>query len=371
MRSSTPTPPPSTRPIHVLVVEGNAASRAQLVALVEADAGLRVVGAVASPQAALDLMRHRVPDVVLMDEGAAGEGGIAGTRRIMQTHAVPIVLSATTHKASEAVVLALQAGAVACVDKPHNAQHAEVAALAHQLRLTLRLMSEVKVVRRWARAAPASEPVRPVPVPAGVPASERSTRRMVGIGASTGGPMVLQTILAALPQPFGAPVLVVQHMARGFLQGLADWLSKSTGMRVQVAEHGMVPQNGQVYLAPDACQMVLGAKGALLILRDTEPSLHQPSVAALFHSLAEVCAPQSIGVLLTGMGRDGAAELKLMRDAGAITIAQDQESSVVHGMPGEAISIGAATYVLPADKIAQTLSSLVQARVSTDFAPLP
>lgn len=372
MRSRMPPPPPLTRPIHVLVVEGNAVSRAQLVALVEADAGLRVVGAVASPQAALDLMRHRVPDVVLMDEGASGEGGIAGTRRIMQTHAVPIVLSASTHKGSEAVVRALQAGAVACVDKPHNAQHAEVAVLAHQLRLTLRLMSEVKVVRRWARATPSSESVRPpstrVPAPGSPLGRERGTRTMVGIGASTGGPMVLHTILAALPQPFDAPVLVVQHMARGFLQGLADWLAKSSGMPVVVAEHGMVPQNGHVYLAPDACQMTLGAKGTLLISRDTEPSVHQPSVAALFHSLAEVCAPRTIGVLLTGMGRDGAAELKLMRDRGAITIAQDQESSVVHGMPGEAISMGAATYVLPAGKIAQTLSSLVQARVSTDLA---
>jgi two-component system chemotaxis response regulator CheB len=325
---------------------------------------------VASAQAALDIMRQRKPDVVLMDEGAAGLGGVEATQRIMQAHAVPIVLNCTTNKTGASAFRALEAGAVACVDKPQHGSTRELEALAQQMRLTVRLMSEVKVVRRWARTAPAT------PAPRNAcqvveTAAERGGRRVVGIGASTGGPMVLQTILLALPQPFDAPVLVVQHMARGFLQGLADWLTKSTGMQVQVAENGMVPQNGQVYLAPDACQMVMGPKGTLLIRHDTEPSLHQPSVAALFRSLAEVCAPQSVGVLLTGMGRDGAAELKLMRDHGAITIAQDQESSVVHGMPGEAIAMGAATYVLPAGRIAQTLASLIQPRVNTDAAPPP
>ena len=216
-------------------------------------------------------------------------------------------------------------------------------------------MSEVKVVRRTARS-------RPAPLPAASPrALQRAAAqiKLIGVGASTGGPPVLQTILAGLPKDFPTPVLVVQHIAHGFLAGMAEWLNQTTGLQIHLASYGTTPLPGHVYLAPDDLHMGIGAGGGIVLTRE-EPENHlRPAVSFLFRSLAAAYGPNALGVLLTGMGRDGAEELKAMKDKGAITIAQDEESSVVHGMPGVAIALGGATHVLPADKIADALVALV------------
>jgi two-component system chemotaxis response regulator CheB len=178
---------------------------------------------------------------------------------------------------------------------------------------------------------------------------------MVGVGASTGGPPVLQNILSGLSRDFPAPVLVVQHIARGFLPGMVEWLGQTTGLPVHIASHGTVPLPGHVYIAPDDFHLGITSAGRLLLSR--EPADHglRPSVSFLFRSMAEHLGGNALGVLLTGMGRDGADELLRLRERGGFTIAQDRESSVVHGMPGAAIEIGAATQVLPADRIAAAL----------------
>jgi two-component system, chemotaxis family, protein-glutamate methylesterase/glutaminase len=179
--------------------------------------------------------------------------------------------------------------------------------------------------------------------------------RIVGIGASTGGPLVLQTILATLPKDFAAPILIVQHIARGFLPGMVEWLNQTTGLNVQIATHGVAALPGHAYIAPDDFHLGAASGGRMLLAREPQENGLRPAVSYLFRSLAEVCGANAVGVLLTGMGRDGAAELKLMRDRGAITIAQDRDSSVVHGMPGEAIALGAAVHVLPTERIAGAL----------------
>lgn len=221
---------------------------------------------------------------------------------------------------------------------------------------TVKLMSEVKVVRRWPRPLAATPPM---PRQGGGPLA-RAAIAVVGIGASTGGPPVLQTILAGLPKDFPAPILVVQHIAHGFLTGLAEWLDHTTGFQVHIASYGIQPLAGHVYLAPDDFQMGLGVGGRIILTKEGPENGLRPAVSYLFRSLAEVCGPRSVGVLLTGMGKDGATELKLMRDRGATTIAQDRDSSVVHGMPGEAIRLGGADHVLAADKIADGLVSIVR-----------
>jgi two-component system chemotaxis response regulator CheB len=221
-------------------------------------------------------------------------------------------------------------------------------------------MSEVKVVRRWPRsrlapaAAPVARPAELKPVPAEI--------RVIGIGASTGGPPLLQIILAGLSKDFPAPILVVQHIARGFLPGLAEWLDQTTGFRVHIASYGTGPLPGHVYLAPDDFHMGLSASGRILLTKEEPENGLRPAVSFLFRSLAEACGPNALGVLLSGMGRDGAAELKMMKDRGATTIAQDLESSIVHGMPGVAIELGGATHVLPADRIADALLTFVNRR---------
>jgi two-component system chemotaxis response regulator CheB len=183
--------------------------------------------------------------------------------------------------------------------------------------------------------------------------------RLIGIGASTGGPPVLRTILSGLPKDFSVPIFIVQHMARGFLPGMVDWLSQTTGLGVHIAAHGDEPLAGHAYVAPDDFHLAADARGHIRLAREAAENGLRPAVSYLFRSLAEGCGPSAVGVLLTGMGKDGAAELKQMRDRGAFTIAQDRDSSVVHGMPGEAIELGAASQVLPPERIAGALIAQV------------
>jgi two-component system chemotaxis response regulator CheB len=180
-----------------------------------------------------------------------------------------------------------------------------------------------------------------------------STPELVAIGASTGGPAAVRDILRRLPASFPLPIVVVQHTTVGYSNNLVSWLSGASKLAVGVAQHGDALEN-RVYIAPTGRHLVV--QGRRLALLDTPPvSLHCPSATVLFRSVAESCGARSIGVLLTGMGEDGAAGLLDMKRAGALTIAQDETSSVVFGMPGEAIRLGAAYHILPPDQIAAVL----------------
>lgn len=346
----------------MLVVDDSKTAQILLVHILESDPQIRVIGAVDDGQAALEFVSARAPDVILMDIHMPRMDGFEATRRIMETQPVPIIVcTATTNPKDVATTFrVMEAGAVACLGKPVGRGHADFDEMAENIRQTVKLMSEVKVVRRWARArlAPAPAPMaRPVAVSRG-----SAEVKFIGIGASTGGPQVLQQILAGLPKTFSVPLLIVQHIAHGFLPGLAEWLNETTALQIHIGAYGVCPLPGHVYLAPDDFHMGIGASGRLLLTKE-EPQNHlRPAVSYLFRSLADVCGPGAVGVLLTGMGKDGAAELKLMKDQGAVTIAQDRDSSVVHGMPGEAIRLGGATHVWAADRIADGLIAMVDSR---------
>jgi two-component system chemotaxis response regulator CheB len=184
--------------------------------------------------------------------------------------------------------------------------------------------------------------------------------KLLAIGASTGGPTVLQEILAGLKAHFPVPVVIVQHIAPGFVEGLAEWLRPTCALPIHVATHGERLHPGHVYLGQDGFQMRVERDGKVSLTKDPPENGHRPSVSYLFRSVAEVFGENAVGVLLTGMGKDGAEELRLMRAKGAITIAQDKESSVIHGMPGEAIQREAATYVLASGRMAGALAHLVK-----------
>ena len=291
--------------------------------------------------------------------------GCEATRRIMETRPVPIIICCGSRNPQESISTfrLMEAGRWSPASKnPAGRDHKDFDAMAAQLLQTVKLMSEVKVVRRWPRLR--REAVATESPPAPVKRSSAAKIDFIGIGASTGGPPVLQTILGALPKDLPVPVLIVQHIANGFLGGLVEWLNQTTGCKVHIAAYGTQPLPGHAYIAPDDFHMAIRSDGTLILTREEFENKLRPSVAHLFQSLAQVCGSAAVGVLLTGMGKDGAAELKRMKDRGAVTIAQDRETSIVHGMPGEAIALGAATHILPADRIAAALTMLVNAQVS-------
>jgi two-component system, chemotaxis family, protein-glutamate methylesterase/glutaminase len=353
--------------IKVLVVEDSPVARELLVYILDADPEIKVIGTVSNGIQALQAVKEKTPDVITMDIHMPQMDGFEATRKIMETSPTPIVIVTGSMDpcAVETSFRAIEAGALAIVARPQGLGHPQFESDARELIKTVKLMSEVKVVRRWtkARLAPLTTLVREIDV-------KRDHRevQVVAIGASTGGPVVLQTILSALPKDFLAPVLIVQHIAAGFTVGFVEWLNQTSCLPVHLATHGEAMLSGHVYVAPDGFQMGVRAAGQITLNHDASEHGLCPSVSFLFRSVAEAYGGKTVGVLLTGMGKDGAAELRLMKERGGVTFAQDAESSVVHGMPGEAIKLDAATYVLAPEKIAVALQNLVKSNRKSSHA---
>lgn len=351
--------------IRLVIAENSPTLRALLVHLLSADPEIRVVAEAKDGQEAVEAVARLRPDAVTMDVHMPVLDGFEATRRIMESSPVPIVIvSGTLTDQVQATFRSLEAGALAFVPRPEGPGHPLHEKTAEDLVRTVKLMSEVKVVRRWRRreaAAARPPPARRDLVPA------QADVKVVAIGASTGGPLVLQTIVSALPKRYPVPVLIVQHIAPGFVQGLADWLGGCGALPVRVAAAGERAEPGHIYLAPDGSHMGVAADGRIALGNSVEEYGMCPAVAHLFRSVALAFGGRAIGVLLSGMGKDGAAELKAMKELGAVTIAQDKESSVVHGMPGAAIALDGATHVLAPDEIGDFLAAL-RVRGSADHA---
>ena len=345
--------------IKVLIVEDSPVAQEFLTYILTSDPALQVVGVAKNGVEALEKAMRLHPDVITMDIHMPIMNGFDATRRIMETVPTPIVIVSGSMVATEVAdtFLAIEAGALAVVRRPAGMNHDAFEADVRQLIQTVKLMSEIKVVRRIPR--PVREGVF-APPPA-MQAIRPDTRiQIIAIGASTGGPLVLEKILSGLPRDLSVPVLIVQHIAQGFVKGFADWLSDASSFPVHVASQGELLVPGHAYIPPEDLHMGI-SRGPRIALSDHPPENSlRPSVNFLFRSVAQVLGPGAIGVLLTGMGRDGADELKVMRERGAITIAQDKGSSVVYGMPGEAIALGAATHILPPERIAAMLAALVK-----------
>lgn len=344
--------------INVLIAEDSPAVREFLVHLLGADPDIRIVGTAADGEQAIEAVERYRPDVITMDIHMPKMDGLEATRRIMETHPTPIVIVSGSTDPNETATMfrAIEAGALAVLKRPGGIGHPEHEAMAQELVQTVKLMAEVRTVRRWPkmRSEPASLP------PAKAVADDAAKIKVVAIGASTGGPPVLQKILAMLPRDFPVPIVIVQHMATGFIAAFVEWLAKTSSLPVQVATQGEYLVPGHVYVAPDEFQMKVGFGGKIVLARDEPENGLRPSVAYLFRSLGAVYGGGVVAGLLTGMGRDGAEELRRLKEKGAITFAQDKASSVVHGMPGEAIRLNAATLVLAPDKIAATLTELAK-----------
>jgi two-component system chemotaxis response regulator CheB len=344
--------------IRVLIVEDSAVVRELLNHILGSDPAIHVVGTANNGMEALRAMQGLKPDVVTMDINMPVMDGYEAARRIMETHPAPIVIVSVSVDPCEVATtfLALEAGAVAAVQKPPGIGHPDHEKTAKALVQTVKLMSEVTVVKRWPIRFPKTSPA---PVAGDWKSVPTGNIEVIAMGASAGGPHILQAILSRLPVDMIVPILVVQHMAPGFTQGFAEWLMESCKLPVHVAIQGENLKPGQVYIAPGGAHMGI-VNGRRVEFSNAAPvDGMRPSVSFLFESVARVYADRAAGILLTGMGRDGAEGLKAMKDEGAVTIAQNEESCLVFGMPGEAIKLGAALHVLPPQEIAAVLSVLV------------
>jgi two-component system chemotaxis response regulator CheB len=347
------------RPTRVLVVEDSPVLRDLLVHILESDPDIAVIATASNGEQAVERTHRHRPDVIAMDVHMPKMTGLDATRKIMETCPTPIVLVSGSSMRDQAASTfqALEAGALAFIQKPNGVVHALYEQAARHLCETIKLMSEVKVVRRWPKRDGAPARAR-VPERTEAIGSVATDVEVVAIGASTGGPIALKAILSDLPTDLAVPILVVQHIAVGFTDAFADWLAQTCSVAVKVAIPGQFIQAGHVYVAPDGHHMRIERGGRIALGQDQPENGHRPSVSCLFRSVAAVFGRKAIGILLSGMGSDGAEELKTMKEKGALTIAQDKESCIVHGMPGQAIGLDAATYVLSPEAIAATLRAL-------------
>jgi two-component system, chemotaxis family, protein-glutamate methylesterase/glutaminase len=342
--------------IRVLVADDSATAREYLVYLLGEDPALRVVSTARDGLEAVAEAERLKPDLIVMDVHMPRMDGFEATRQIMERVPAPIVMCSASSSREEVAMTfaALEAGALTVIDKPGGPGHPRHAESARRLIETVKLMAEVKVVRRW--------PKRERRLPPSPPSVKPDRKiRLITIGASTGGPQVISEILARVAGALAAPILVVQHIAPGFTPGLVEWLGERTGLAVKLAEPGEGARPATAYFAPDGFQMGITREGRIRLARDLAEDGFCPSASYLFQSAAETYGPSALGILLTGMGRDGATGLKRLREAGGMTIAQDKESSVIFGMPAEAIRLGAAQYVLSPAQISDLIRSLAAA----------
>jgi two-component system chemotaxis response regulator CheB len=355
---------PMKATVRVLVVDDSAVCRDFLMHLLGSDAGIEIVGSACNGALALEAVAALRPDVITMDIDMPGMDGYDVTRRIMESFPTPIVVVSAAENVREIGMSfrAIESGALSVVAKPYGGDSPESVSQAQELILMVKLMAEVKVVRRWVqRSEESSLPSDPLMTPRkSVSFGTSGGSDAIFIGASTGGPLPIRTILSLLPPGFPAAVFVVQHIAAGFGAGFAEWLSGTCRLPVRIAVDGEPIKLGCVYVAPDGSHMgVEHAPRIRLGHGETENGL-RPSVSYLFRSAAQTYGNRAIGILLSGMGKDGAEELKTLKDGGSVTFAQDRDSCVIFGMPGEAVKIGGASFILPPERIAAAVLDLVR-----------
>jgi len=357
--------------VRVLIVDDSASVRTTLGDILNADPDIEVVATASDPYVAAERIRHEVPDVIFLDVEMPRMDGLTFLRKLMSQRPIPVVIcSSLAEEGSDTLMQALEAGAVDVVTKPrvdtakfleesrmHICDVAKAAAHARLRGVRRAAVPQMQIEAKLTADAvlPALSAARTAALRSTLP----TTAPLVCIGASTGGTEALREVLQVLPADT-VGIVIVQHMPEKFTNAFARRLDTLCAMQIKEAEDGDVVQAGRVLIAPGNQHMTLrrsGSRYAVEILDGPHVSRHRPSVDVLFRSAAQNAGRNAMGILLTGMGDDGARGLLEMREAGAYTVAQDEDSSVVFGMPKEAIQRGAVDKVLPLARIAQEIQS--------------
>jgi len=340
------------RKIRVLIVEDSRVIREFLEHIIGRDPRLEIAGSVESAEEALRILDRAAPDVISMDIRLPGMNGFEATQRIMSARPTPIVVVSASVECEDLRITmnALRAGALTVLEKPVGTTSDDYEALAERLCTQLAIMSQVKVVRRHGDARVVQRvDQRLAPYPDGY--------QMLGIVSSTGGPNALVQILGGLGEDFPLPILLVQHITSSFLEGFASWLDSVCPFSVEIVTSRTAPARGKVYIAsPD--RHLRAERGYLQVDAGDPICAQRPSGTVLFQSMANTYGSGALAALLTGMGNDGAEGLLRVRQCGGHTIAEDESTAVVYGMPAEAVRLGAVAESLPLPAIAPRLLEL-------------
>ncbi len=342
---------------------------------------IEVVGTAKNGLEALKLIPQVQPDVICTDLHMASMNGLELTREVMQKDPRPILVISRSVQADDPqnIFQLLEAGAVDIFPKPENGLTSSYDAIQQELINRIKVLSGVKVfTRRLSQTNNIKQnngqqlfpkniqdkvvktPI--VSVPQTIPKYPRSSKKIIkvlAIGASTGGPQALKTVLGDLPSNFPVPIICVQHISHGFLTGLVNWLDHECKLPVKIAISGQFPQTGVIHFPPEEHHLELDNRGRFLCSKTPAIGGHCPSITVTLKSVANFYGFSAAGVLLTGMGRDGADGMLAISQTGGLTIAQDEASSVVFGMPKEAIALGAAKYILPINDISPMLLNYI------------
>ena len=350
--------------IRVLIVDDSAVLRQTTRLILQSDSNIMVIGEANNGSDAVSMAERMRPDVITMDIRMPKMDGPQAIRQIMAANPMPIIVVTSVDLAQEMDLSAqlTKLGAVSVLQRPETVSAPNFKTFASKLVEQVKLMSTVKVVRHT-RTDKATLADGGIKMPLLVLKPPAKTE-IIAIGSSTGGPAALHKLLGALPADLPVPIVIVQHISFGFVQGLAEWLNDACSIKVKVAQAGEKVQPGIAYLGPDNNHMLVDRLNRIALNPSELVGGHRPAVTTLFQSIAQSYGPAAIGVILTGMGADGAVGMLTLYESGAITIAQDEASCVVFGMPKEAIALGAVQQILPLDRIAQTLGSMITLQVA-------
>lgn len=330
--------------IRVLIVDDSALVRQSLKNILSADPGIEVIGEARDGREGCEKTRLLRPDVITMDLTMPVMGGLEATERIMEEAPTPIIVVSSMEV--NVIVKALGLGAMDFV-----AVTQDIDTLSDEIREKVRIASHVRAIRRMKISH----------APRKVPFKKDLAQKVVAIGISTGGPQALQVLLAKLPADLPASVLVVQHISPGFVQGLISWLGATSAIHLQLAKAGDALQNGTVLFAPDGFHMVVDENGRIELKEDlTHKMLHVPAIDVMMASVAKVYGETAVGIIMTGMGRDGVEGIGAIKRTGGYTIAQDEKTSVIYGMNKTAIDKGCIDRILPLDAIAEEIVRAVR-----------
>lgn len=345
--------------IRLMIVEDSAATREMLVYALASEGDIEIVAVAVNGEEAVAMAGRFKPDIILMDINMPVLNGYEASQKIMQENPTPILLMSATWdiKETEIIVKSMRIGVLGVYEKPYGPGHPKYKELYDKILADIRLMSDVKVVRRWNH-----DGTHPVCDSKSIQKIECKRRcSFILIGASTGGPPILHTILKALPSDYSIPILVAQHMSIEFIDSFVQWLDSECTLNVKKAEKGEKILGGNVYIAPAKYHLAL-EKNRIQLLEAQETELYVPSVSKLFGSVNAVNADEVVAVLLSGMGNDGAEEMVKLKQGSAVTIGQNEATSVVFGMANEAIKMGGIEFVLSPQGIIELLLSIEAAQ---------